>query len=231
MRTRLLPIALVLLALPAWAAELKLRILETTDLHMNLVNYDYYQDKLTDEYGLAKTVTLIKAARAEARNSLYFDNGDLLQGTPLGDFVATVKPLAPGAVHPAIKVLNWLGVDAGNVGNHEFNYGLPYLRQALAGAQYPVINANAYLIEPGVPAERAKNAFTPYVILDREFVDEAGARHKLKVGVIGFVPPQILIWDGRHLQGKLEVRDIVETAQRFVPEMKAKGAQIVVAVP
>ena len=88
------------------AAELRLRLLETTDLPMNLVNYDYYQDKPTDSFGLAKTTTLIKAARAEVKNSLLFDNGDLIQGSPLGDWVARVKPLAPGQVHPAYKVLN-----------------------------------------------------------------------------------------------------------------------------
>ena len=88
------------------AAELRLRLLETTDLPMNLVNYDYYQDKPTDSFGLAKTATLIKAARAEVKNSLLFDNGDLIQGSPLGDWVARVKPLAPGQVHPAYKVLN-----------------------------------------------------------------------------------------------------------------------------
>jgi 2',3'-cyclic-nucleotide 2'-phosphodiesterase/3'-nucleotidase len=68
---------------------MELRILETTDLHMNLLGYDYYQDKPTDEYGLERTATLIKAARAEAKNSLLFDNGDLMQGSPLGDQVAT----------------------------------------------------------------------------------------------------------------------------------------------
>lgn len=62
--------ALVLAALATplmlQAAVLKLRLLETTDLHMNLLNYDYYQDKLTDDYGLAKSITLIKAARYDA---------------------------------------------------------------------------------------------------------------------------------------------------------------------
>ena len=215
----------------ATAAELRLRLLETTDVHMNLLAWDYYQDKPTDDYGLARTVTLIKAARAEARNSLLFDNGDLLQGSPLGDWAARVKPLAPGQVHPAYKVLNALGVDAANIGNHEFNYGLPFLRQAIAGAAFPYVSANVHLDDgDGNPANDA-HAFTPYVILDRVFTDEAGAKHPLKVGVIGFVPPQILMWDRQHLDGQLTVRDIQETARRLVPEMRAKGAQVVVAIP
>ena len=224
--------ALLATWVPAQAAELRLRLLETTDVHMNLLSFDYYQDKAVENFGLARTATLIKAARAEVKNSLLFDNGDLLQGSPLGDFVARVQPLAPGQVHPAFKVLNWLGVDAANIGNHEFNYGLPYLRQALATAAFPYVNANVHLdTGAGQTAAQAPHAFTPYVILDRSFTDEAGARHPIKIGVIGFVPPQIMLWDQQSLAGKLTVRDIVETAQRLVPELRAKGAQLVVAIP
>ncbi|HRD84812.1 MAG TPA: bifunctional metallophosphatase/5'-nucleotidase, partial [Rubrivivax sp.] len=92
-------LAAMLAALPwvqALAARLDLRLLETTDLHMHLLAWDYYQDKPSDEFGLARTASLIKAARAEVRNSLYFDNGDLLQGSPLGDWVARVRPLPAG---------------------------------------------------------------------------------------------------------------------------------------
>jgi 2',3'-cyclic-nucleotide 2'-phosphodiesterase/3'-nucleotidase len=198
---------------------------------MNLLNHDYYQDKTTDEFGLAKTATLIKTARAEAKNSLLFDNGDLLQGSPLGDYVARVRPLAPGQVHPAYKVLNLLGVDAANIGNHEFNYGLPFLRQAIAGANFPYVSANVMLDETGVPREQARHAFEPFVILERNFIDEAGERHRLKVGVIGFVPPQIMQWDRVHLEGRVFATDIQETARRLVPQLRAKGAQLVVAIP
>ncbi len=216
---------------PASAAEVRLRILETSDLHMNLLDWDYYQDKATEEYGLARTITLIKAARAEARNSLLFDNGDLIQGSPLGDFVARVRPLKSGERHPAYKVLNLLNVDAANIGNHEFNYGLPFLRQAIAGANFPYVSANVMLDEPGVPREQARHAFTPYVILQRNVIDESGQSHSLKVGVIGFVPPQIMLWDKSHLEGKVFATDIQETARRLVPRMRAEGAQLVVAIP
>ena len=49
--------------------------------------------------------------------------------------------------------------------------------------------------------------------------------------MIGFVPPQIMQWDKANLQGKVEVRDIVDTARRYLPELKQKGADIVIAVP
>jgi 2',3'-cyclic-nucleotide 2'-phosphodiesterase/3'-nucleotidase len=230
MKSLLVLIALALLGPAAWAQQLKLRILETTDLHMNLVGWDYYQDKAVEDFGLDRTVTLIKAARAEARNTLLFDNGDLLQGSPLGDYMARVKPPQPGQVHPAYKVLNALGYDAANVGNHEFNYGLPYLKRSLLGAAFPYVNANLVVDDGrGKPAEAA-NVFTPYVILQRQFTDETGAPQTLKVGVIGFVPPQVLLWDRQSLLGQVVAKDIPETARLLIPRMKAEGADIVVVI-
>ncbi len=229
---------LSLLLSTAQGQTLKLRILETTDVHVNLLNYDYYQDKPTDEYGLAKTATLIKAARAESGNTLLFDNGDLLQGSPLGDFMAKIKPLAPGAQHPAHKLMSALGYDAANIGNHDFNFGLPFLHQVLATAGMPYVNANIYMDDGGIASDPAaplqpgaKNAFTPYVILDRPFKDDTGATHMLKVGVIGFVPPQVMQWDRQNLLGRVVARDIPETARHFVPLMKAAGADVVIAIP
>lgn len=228
---RLLALALATaLFLPlAQAQQLKLRLLQTTDLHMNLLGWDYYQDKPVEEFGLDRTATLIKAARAEAKNTLLFDNGDLLQGSPLGDYIAKIKPLQPGQVHPAYKVMNALRYDAANIGNHEFNFGLPFLRLALSGPAFPYVNANI-VVDDGGRAEPAKNVFTPYVMLDRSFTDEAGATHKLKVGVVGFVPPQVMQWDRQHLQGRVRALDIPATARALVPRIKAEGADVVVVI-
>ena len=222
-----LALTLVLLLPAAFAQQLKLRILGTTDIHMNLLAWDYYQDQPSEEYGLARTATLIKAARAESRNTLLFDNGDLLQGNPLGDYVATVKPLQPGQLHPAYTVMNALRYDAANIGNHEFNYGLPFLRSALPGAAFPYVNANV-LLDEGLG--KGKPAFTPYVILQRSFTDEAGAEQRLKIGVIGFVPPQIMQWDRLSLAGRVTPRDIPQTARELVPKMRAEGADVVVVL-
>lgn len=153
-------------------ATLKLRLLETTDLHTNIVNYDYYQDKLTDEFGLAKTATLIKAARDEAKNSMLFDNGDLIQGNPLGDYVAKIEPLKDGQTHPVYKAMNLLNYDAGNIGNHEFNFGLEHLQRSLKGSKFPYVNANVYVDDKDKNPDNDKNYFTPYLILDRTFKDE-----------------------------------------------------------
>jgi 2',3'-cyclic-nucleotide 2'-phosphodiesterase / 3'-nucleotidase len=208
----------------AQAAEVRLRVMQTSDIHMNLLNYDYYQDRESQEFGLAKTITLIHQARAEAPNSLLFDNGDLLQGNPLGDLVARVHPLKSTDVHPAYKVLNLLGVDAANIGNHEFNYGLPFLRQALAGANFPYLNANV------MEADGRRHAFTPSLLLERPFTDEQGRTHTLKIGVLGLTPPQILEWDRQNLAGRVQVRDMVDVARELVPALRRQGADLVVII-
>lgn len=226
-------IALALLlaaAAPAWAQKLALRLLETTDLHMNLVGYDYYQDKPVQDWGLDRTAALIKAARAESRNTLLFDNGDLLQGSPLGDYVARARPAPPGQPHPAYRVLRALGFDAGNVGNHEFNYGLAFVQHAVAGAGLPIVNANLVVDDGRGKPEQAQPLFMPWVMLERRMVDDEGHEQLLKIGVVGFAPPQVLQWDRQNLLGKVQALDIPATARRLVPQMRAAGADLVVVL-
>ena len=72
----------------AQSGQAHLRILATTDLHCHVWPYDYYADKPTDTLGLARTAAVIEAIRAEATNTLLVDNGDYLQGNPMGDYIA-----------------------------------------------------------------------------------------------------------------------------------------------
>ncbi|GHA66724.1 bifunctional 2',3'-cyclic-nucleotide 2'-phosphodiesterase/3'-nucleotidase [Photobacterium aphoticum] len=215
---------LLTLAGPATAETIKLRILETTDIHTNVMDYDYYKDKPTLKTGLVRTATLVKEAQAEVINSVLVDNGDLIQGSPMGDYMAA-KGLKTGDVHPVYKAMNQLNYDVGNLGNHEFNYGLDFLNASLAGANFPYVNANVYDLKTG------KNLFTPYIIKSHTFKDTDGAEHEVKIGYIGFVPPQIMVWDKKNLEGKVEAKDIKQTAEKFVPQMKAEGADIIVAIP
>ncbi|WP_064601723.1 bifunctional 2',3'-cyclic-nucleotide 2'-phosphodiesterase/3'-nucleotidase [Photobacterium sp. J15] len=209
---------------PATAETIKLRILETTDIHTNVMDYDYYKDKPTLKTGLVRTATLVKKAQAEVINSILVDNGDLLQGSPMGDYMAA-KGIKKGEVHPVYKAMNQLDYEVGNIGNHEFNYGLEFLHNSLAGAKFPYVNANVYDLKTG------KNLFTPYIIKTHKFKDTDGVEHDVKVGYIGFVPPQIMIWDKKNLEGKVEAKDIKQTAEKFVPQMKAEGADIIIAIP
>jgi 2',3'-cyclic-nucleotide 2'-phosphodiesterase/3'-nucleotidase len=220
----------VLGCLPAQAQDafLRLRLLSTTDIHTYVVDYDYYRDQRDASLGLSRTAALIHQARAEVRNSLLFDSGDAIQGNPLGDYVAVEQPLQPGQVHPVYRAMNQLGYAAASLGNHEFNYGLPFLRTALAGASFPLVTSNVFVSGPDRAA--APPLIKPFVLLDREFVDEAGATQRLRVGVIGFVPPQIRQWDRANLEGQVFAIDIVEAARRYVPTMRAMGVDLVVAL-
>ena len=206
-----------------------LRIMETTDLHVHVFPYDYYADKQIDTVGLARTASLIKAIRDEASNSLLIDNGDFLQGNPMGDYIAYERGMNDGDMHPVIAAMNTLGFDASTLGNHEFNYGLDFLLKSLMGANFPVVNANIAL-EIGSDPTKDKTLIPPFVILDHMVTDGAGAEHAIKVGLIGFVPPQVMNWDRRHLEGSVQARDIIQTAKAYIPLMKEQGADIIVAL-
>lgn len=213
----------------AAAGQAHLRIMETTDLHVHVWPYDYYADRAVDTMGLARTAAHIKAIRAEATNSLLLDNGDFLQGNPMGDYIAYERGMNPGDVHPVVKALNTLGFEASTLGNHEFNYGLDYLKAVVEGADFPIISANVVVTEGADPSQDT-TLLPPYVLLDRKLKDGAGEEFPIRIGVIGFVPPQILQWDRGHLEGKVTARDIVEAAKAWVPKMRAEGAEIIIAL-
>ena len=209
--------------------SIHLRIVETTDLHLHLLPYDYFADRDWDAVGLAGAAALIEEIRAEAPNSILLDNGDFLQGTPMGDFVAQEKGLKEGDLHPVIAAMNALQYDAITLGNHEFNYGLPFLTKALARARFPVVSANLAHKLGSAPRNDAM-LVKPYSILERKVVDDHGFEQTIRIGVIGFAPPQVVDWDHMALAGKVYSRDIVESARAWVPEMREAGADIIIAL-
>ncbi|MGU3808559.1 2',3'-cyclic-nucleotide 2'-phosphodiesterase [Vibrio diabolicus] len=212
------------LAGPAMADTIKLRIIETTDIHTNVMDYDYYKDQPSQQIGLSRAATIVKQAKSEAENTVLVDNGDLIQGSPMGDYMAA-KGINAGDVHPVYKAMNQLDYDVGNIGNHEFNYGLDFLQKTLAGANFPYINANVFDKKTG------EHYFKPYLIKTHTFKDTNGETHQIKVGYIGFVPPQIMVWDKKNLEGKVFAKDIKETAEKLIPQMKKEGADVIVAIP
>ncbi len=222
-------IALHPFSVQAATNQVHLRLMETTDLHVHVFPYDYYADKPRDTVGLARTASIVKNIRAEATNSLLLDNGDFLQGNPMGDYIAYERGMKDGDMHPVIAAMNTLGFEASTLGNHEFNYGLDFLMKSLAGANYPVVCANI-ATEMGANPREDKTLLPPYVMIDRELTDGAGNTHPIKIGLIGFVPPQVMNWDRRHLEGKVQARDILQAARAYVPEMKEQGADIIIAL-
>ncbi|RLV58027.1 bifunctional 2',3'-cyclic-nucleotide 2'-phosphodiesterase/3'-nucleotidase [Parashewanella curva] len=221
----------------------KLRILETSDLHTNIMDYNYYKDDGKSAHsgddatiGLARVSSLIKAARKEVDNSVTVDNGDLLQGSPMGDYMADAYKKNDDSLpdtHPAYKAMNIIGYDAANIGNHEFNYGLGFLDAALKGAKFPYVNSNVICdTDCGMDGKKkGDNRFTPYVIQEKQVKDQDGDMETLKIGYIGFVPPQIMQWDSENLTGKVTANSIVKSAEMYVPKMKEAGADIIIAIP
>lgn len=212
-------------------SQVVLRVMETTDLHANIMNYNYYRGTADDSVGLVKTASLIKAARAEVKNSVLVDNGDLLQGSPLGDYVAKVKGLEENEVHPIYKAMNLLDYDAANIGNHEFNFGLPFLKQAIDDANFPYTSANVFFDDHDTDDSNDIPYFQPYLLQEKNVLDAEGKAHQITIGYIGFVPPQVMQWDKNNLETRVKAKDIVDMANHYVPMMKAGGADIIIAIP
>jgi 2',3'-cyclic-nucleotide 2'-phosphodiesterase/3'-nucleotidase len=210
---------------PAGGHTYRLTVLGTTDSHGNVYNWDYfkdaeYDDSTHNDVGLAKISTLVSAMRKERgeRNCLMLDAGDTIQGTPLAYYYAKIDPITGGAKHPMALAMNQIGYDAAALGNHEFNYGMDTLRTFEGQLDFPLLGANAVDWNTGEPD------FEPYIIR----TVRPGNDKPIRVGILGLVTPGVAIWDKHNVEGKVRFEGIVEQAARFVPQMKAAGADIVI---
>ncbi len=223
-------------------AHLDVAILETTDIHSNILSYDYYKQKDDSTLGFERTATLIRRARAEFPNSFLFDSGDTIQGSVLADYQALAKPVGCGEELAVYRAMDALGYDGGTAGNHEFNYGLPFLSQVTgtpmnvdgghsdrcAGPHYPLVLSNVFSARDGQPifkpwrvVEKQVEAYTP---------DGSKLSVPLRIGIIGFTPPPIMQWDKQRLEGKVSVSGVVEAAQKYLPELQAQHPDLIVAI-
>ncbi len=223
-------------------ARATLAILESTDVHSNVLGYDYYKLAADDSLGFERLATLVREARREFPNTLLFDGGDTIQGTALADWQARGEPLACDEKLAMYKAMDALGYDGATIGNHEFNYGLPFLAQVTAtpraaaadgarrchGPDFPLVLSNVFDARDGAPL------FAPTALLTRTIQarDAQGRTVELpiKVGIIGFTPPPIMVWDKSNLTGKVTVKGLVEAAREYVPQLRAQGADLVVAI-
>lgn len=206
---------------PLSAQVADLKIFATSDVHNNYLPYDYFTDTPNDQYGLVKALAAVDAERAKGSNVVLVDNGDNIQGNPLGELLAQSLP-TKGTISPIMALMNAAGYDAMTLGNHEFNFGLPYLNAVLAGAQFPVVSANV------TKAGSSDPYFKPYALVKKTIKDRDGKERTLTLGITGFVPPQILQWDNANLAGKVSTYDIYDAAAKYVPELKNQGADLVI---
>lgn len=211
----------------ARSTDVLLRVLATTDLHANILSYDYAANRPMNGMGLAQMASLIASARAAAPGALLLDNGDFLQGTALADLAAQGRRRRG---HPVIGAMNALAYDAATLGNHEFNYGLQVLERALAQARFPVVSANILRRrDPGGPLEDDTLA-PPHAILDRVLADGTGRPQAIRIGILGLTPPEILWWEQAHLSGRLDARPMIEAACAWVPALRQAGADVVICL-
>ena len=218
------------LAAPALAAApqtVELTLLGTTDLHGHIYPTTYFNGDKVEDVGLAKVYTLIKEARAKNPNTILVDSGDLIQGSPMAYYHAKVAK-NPGP-NPMIQAMNLIGYTVGGVGNHEFNFGLPYLFQSYSEAKFPFISGNIYGLKPEYTyGKKLGTKDAPAPLFKPYHIQEVAG---VKVGIVSFAPPGITIWDKANVEGKVTVGDILESAKRWIPELKKQGADIIIANP
>jgi 2',3'-cyclic-nucleotide 2'-phosphodiesterase / 3'-nucleotidase len=192
------------------SSAVTLTILQTTDLHTNVMPWDYFSGTADPKRGLAKIATLIRRERAQASCSLLVDSGDTIQGTPLGTYYA-LEDNAPA--HPMAVAMKALQYDAMALGNHEFNYGLDVLNKFIGEAGFPVLSANVRQAADGA------EAFKPFIIKEVCGV---------KVGILGLVTPGVSTWERPENVPGLRFDNPVDTARAYVPMMREQGADVVV---
>ncbi|WP_460663440.1 bifunctional metallophosphatase/5'-nucleotidase [Kribbella swartbergensis] len=207
----------------------RLTVMGTTDLHGNVVNWNYfknaeYDDAAHNDIGLAKISTLVTAVRERiaadprAPRPLLLDAGDTIQGTPLAYYFAKIEPITGGRLHPMAAAMNQLGYDAAALGNHEFNYGLDVLREFQRQLGFPLLGANAQDWTTGQPV------FPPYVL---KRVHVPGEK-PITVGILGLTNPGIAIWDKAVVENKVRFGGVVEQAAVWVPRVRQAGAEVVI---
>lgn len=206
----------------------QLRLIATTDLHGQLLSYDYFANRSIFGTGLAQIACLIAAARAGAGQSLLLDNGDFLQGTALVEPLPAGRRNRPG-INPAIAAFNILGYDAVALGNHEFDFGLDHLGAALTGAGFPLLCANLALKLGETPLQDL-NVVAPYALLRRKLTTASGEAWPVSIGILGLTPPETVQWNQRSLANRLEARPMEEAARAFVPLMRQQGADLVICL-
>jgi 2',3'-cyclic-nucleotide 2'-phosphodiesterase / 3'-nucleotidase len=181
-----------------------IKIIYTSDVHGNAMPILYGNNKPAN-LGLAKYATIVKQVHKENEHVLVLDNGDLIQGTPL--MTHYVKEHS-NKENPMVGILNRIGVEAGVIGNHEFNFGKDVLLNAIKHSSYPWLSAN--LVNENDEPYFGK----PYII--KTFPNG------LRVAVIGVTTHYIPNWESpNHIAG-IKFKDALTTLKTWVQQIRKK---------
>lgn len=187
-----------------FAREVKLKFMETSDIHGNFFPYNFIAKK---EWGgsLARVYSVVESEREEYGENLFLlDNGDLLQGQPSAyyyNFIDTVS------MHLASEVMNFMGYDIGNMGNHDVETGRAVFDRWIRQCDFPILGANVLLKESGEPYLK------PYEVFERD---------GLKIAVLGMITPAIPVWLPETLWSGLSFADMEETARKWMKIIKER---------
>jgi 2',3'-cyclic-nucleotide 2'-phosphodiesterase/3'-nucleotidase/5'-nucleotidase len=173
-------------------------LVATTDVHGRATAWDYVTGRPFGG-GLVRAGTIVDSLRrAYPGQVIVMDAGDLLQGDPFAAYYAKVAPRDP---NPVIEAMNLVGYDVATLGNHDFNWGVPFLGRAVAGAAFPYVSGNVYAL----PADTL--IYPPYVVLQRSGV---------RVGIAGFTTPGVMLWDRENVKGRVRVGPVGASAGRVL---------------
>ena len=155
--------------------------------------------------GLARIHSLVKQERETyGDNLILIDNGDILQGQPS---VYYYNYIDTASLHLCSEMLNYIGYDAGNMGNHDIEAGNAVFSRWIADADFPILGANV------IDTKTGETFLPPYKVFERDGV---------KVVVLGMITPGIPAWLPENLWSGLQFDDMEETARKWVPIIQEK---------
>ena len=186
-------------------------ILETTDLHGVILPYDFIEKENLNA-SLANSATYFNHLRSSNVPVVLLDNGDNLQGQPEMYYYNFIDTLSP---HFSAEVMNYLGYDAGTVGNHDIEAGHTVYDRLIKEYDFPLLAANAINVKTGNPY------FKPYVIIDKKGI---------RVAVFGLVTPSIPNSLPPELYSGIEFKDMEETAKQWMPVILREKPDLIVGL-
>lgn len=177
----------------------KLKIVETSDVHGNFYPYDFVR-RQPSAGSLARVYTWVQQERRRfGDNLILLDNGDILQGQPSAYYYNYIDTVSP---HLTAEMLNFMAYDAGNMGNHDIETGRAVFDRWIGDCRFPVLGANILDTATG------KTHLKPYVVLEREGV---------KIAVLGMITPAIPMWLSENLWPGLRFEDMEAAARKWIP--------------
>ncbi|MDR2293558.1 MAG: bifunctional metallophosphatase/5'-nucleotidase [Prevotellaceae bacterium] len=183
--------------------NVEITVMHTSDIHGAFFPYDFINGKPMDR-SLSHVYSVIRQERELNQNLILFDNGDILQGQPAAYYYNFIDT---ASVHLAAQIINFMKYDAASVGNHDIETGHDVYDKVFAEYDCPVLAANAVRTSDGKPY------FKPYTIIKRNGV---------KIAVLGMITPGIPKWLPNSIWEGIEFRDMVETADYWMKEIRKK---------